>query len=33
MKSELPQDNETVQALIDHKRADEYLKTPVDENK
>lgn len=32
-KSELPQDNETIQALIEHKRADEFLKTPSDENK
>lgn len=32
-KSELPQSNETIQALIDHTRADEYLKPTVDENK
>lgn len=31
-KSELPQSNETIQALIDHKRADEFLKAPSDEN-
>lgn len=32
-KSELPQDKDTIQALIEHKRADEYLKAPSDENK
>lgn len=31
-KSELPQDNETVRALIEHKRADDYLQTTSDEN-
>lgn len=32
-KSELPQSNETIQALIDHKRADDFLKAPPnDEN-
>lgn len=32
-KSELPQDTGTVRALIEHKRADEYLTTPPDSNK
>ncbi|XP_063905336.1 serine/threonine-protein phosphatase 2A 56 kDa regulatory subunit gamma isoform isoform X2 [Zophobas morio] len=32
-KSELPQDQYTVKALNDHKRADEYLTTPPDVNK
>jgi serine/threonine-protein phosphatase 2A regulatory subunit B' len=32
-KSELPQDQYTVKALSDHKRADEYLTTPPDVNK
>lgn len=32
-KSELPKDNETMQALIEHKRADEYLKAPPNANK
>ncbi|CAH1126682.1 unnamed protein product [Ceutorhynchus assimilis] len=32
-KSELPQDQYTVKALSDHKRADEYLPTPPDVNK
>lgn len=32
-KSELPQDTFTVKALIDHKRADEFLPTPPDVNK
>lgn len=32
-KSELPQNNETIQALIDHARADDYLQSTVDENK
>lgn len=32
-KSELPQNNETIQALIDHTRADDYLQATVDENK
>ncbi|KAL1129540.1 hypothetical protein AAG570_012485, partial [Ranatra chinensis] len=32
-KSELPHDNFTVRALTDHKRADEFLSTPVDSNK
>lgn len=32
-KSELPQDSFTVKALIDHKRADDYLQTPPDVNK
>lgn len=32
-KSELPQDQYTVKALNDHKRADEYLPTPPDVNK
>ncbi|KAK9736845.1 Protein phosphatase 2A regulatory B subunit (B56 family) [Popillia japonica] len=32
-KSELPQDQYTVKALSDHKRADEYLVTPPDVNK
>lgn len=32
-KSELPQNNETIQALIDHARADEYLESTADENK
>ncbi|XP_019869337.2 serine/threonine-protein phosphatase 2A 56 kDa regulatory subunit gamma isoform isoform X2 [Aethina tumida] len=32
-KSELPQDQLTVKALNDHKRADEYLPTPPDVNK
>ncbi|XP_046980748.1 serine/threonine-protein phosphatase 2A 56 kDa regulatory subunit gamma isoform isoform X2 [Schistocerca americana] len=32
-KSELPHDTYTLKALIDHKRADEYLPTPPDVNK
>ncbi|KAJ8941364.1 hypothetical protein NQ314_010427, partial [Rhamnusium bicolor] len=32
-KSELPQDQYTVRALTDHKRADEFLMTPPDVNK
>ncbi|KAL1501026.1 hypothetical protein ABEB36_006431 [Hypothenemus hampei] len=32
-KSDLPQDQYTVKALSDHKRADEYLATPPDVNK
>lgn len=32
-KSELPQNHETIQALIDHTRADEYLMSTADENK
>lgn len=32
-KSELPQNNETIQALYDHKRADDYLTATSDENK
>lgn len=32
-KSELPQDQYTVKALSDHKRADEFLPTPPDVNK
>ncbi|XP_030764638.1 serine/threonine-protein phosphatase 2A 56 kDa regulatory subunit gamma isoform-like isoform X2 [Sitophilus oryzae] len=32
-KSELPQDQCTIKALNDHKRADEYLATPPDVNK
>lgn len=32
-KSELPQNTDTIQALIDHKRADDYLKTTSDDNK
>ncbi|XP_076268283.1 serine/threonine-protein phosphatase 2A 56 kDa regulatory subunit gamma isoform-like isoform X4 [Rhynchophorus ferrugineus] len=32
-KSELPQDQCTIKALNDHKRADEYLTTPPDVNK
>lgn len=32
-KSELPQNNDTIRALIDHTRADEYLQSTVDENK
>lgn len=31
-KSELPQNNDTIQALIDHKRADDFLKSTNDEN-
>jgi serine/threonine-protein phosphatase 2A regulatory subunit B' len=31
-KSDLPQDSGTVRALFEHKRADEYLKTPPDVN-
>lgn len=31
-KSELPQSNETIRALIDHRRADDILKAPTDEN-
>jgi hypothetical protein len=32
-KSELPHDTYTLKALIDHKRADEFLPTPPDVNK
>lgn len=32
-KSELPQNNETIQALIDHKRADDFLNPTTDDNK
>lgn len=32
-KSELPQNNDTIQALIDHTRADEYSMSTADENK
>lgn len=31
-KSELPQSSQTIQALIDHKRADDFLNAPPDEN-
>lgn len=32
-KSEIPIDSGTARALMDHKRVDEYLKTPPDANK
>lgn len=32
-KSELPRDNDTIQALKEHRRADDYLQTNADENK
>lgn len=32
-KSDLPTDSGTIRALFEHKRTDDYLKTPPDVNK